>query len=75
MTELLAKVQFSLFQASAAHYQSQVSALSAENERLRSQLSALSAGLGGEHERKLDDVAQQVVRALLSQKVLTSSTT
>lgn len=59
-----------LFQASAAHYQGQLATLSAENERLRGQLSALSAGLGGgDHERKLDDVAQQVVRALLSQKV------
>ncbi|KAL4714175.1 hypothetical protein ACJJTC_008529, partial [Scirpophaga incertulas] len=58
----------SALEASAAHYQSQVAALSADNERLRGQLSALSVGLGGEHERKLDDVAQQVVRALLSQK-------
>ncbi|RVE54999.1 hypothetical protein evm_000366 [Chilo suppressalis] len=59
----------SALEASAAHYQSQVTALSAENERLRGQLGALSAGLGAsEHERKLDDVAQQVVRALLSQK-------
>ncbi|XP_052759285.1 uncharacterized protein LOC113517440 isoform X1 [Galleria mellonella] len=59
----------SALEASAAHYQSQLSVLSAENDRLRGQLSALSAGLGGgEHERRLDDVAQQVVRALLSQK-------
>lgn len=59
-----------LLQASAAHYQSQLSALGTENDRLRSQLSTLSAGLGaGDHERRLDDVAQQVVRALLSQKV------
>ncbi|XP_063377787.1 uncharacterized protein LOC134664971 isoform X1 [Cydia fagiglandana] len=54
----------SALEASAAHYQSQLSALTAENERLRTQL---EAG-GGEHERRLDDVAQQVVRALLSQK-------
>ncbi|KAL0893595.1 hypothetical protein ABMA27_013776 [Loxostege sticticalis] len=58
----------SALEASAAHYQSQLSVLSAENERLRGQLSSLTAGLDGEHERKLDDVAQQVVRALLSQK-------
>ncbi|XP_053623935.1 uncharacterized protein LOC128682914 isoform X3 [Plodia interpunctella] len=58
----------SALEASASHYQSQLSSLSAENERLRGQLSALSAGLGGDHERRLDDVAQQVVRALLSQK-------
>ncbi|XP_026742784.1 uncharacterized protein LOC113504598 isoform X1 [Trichoplusia ni] len=59
----------SALEASAAHYQSQLSTLGSENERLHSQLSALSAGLGaGEHERRLDDVAQQVVRALLSQK-------
>ncbi|XP_045491479.1 uncharacterized protein LOC123691227 isoform X1 [Colias croceus] len=59
----------SALEASAAHYQSQLSVLSAENERLRGQLSALSVSLGvGEHEKKLDDVAQQVVRALLSQK-------
>lgn len=58
-----------LFQASAVHYQSQVSTLSAENDRLREQLTALSAGLVDDHERRLDDVAQQVVRALLTQKV------
>ncbi|XP_037295610.1 uncharacterized protein LOC115450491 isoform X3 [Manduca sexta] len=58
----------SALEASAAHYQSQLATLTAENERLRGQLSALSAGLGGDHERKLDDVAHQVVRALLSQK-------
>ncbi|XP_012548954.1 uncharacterized protein LOC101740438 isoform X3 [Bombyx mori] len=59
----------SALEASAAHYQSQLATLSTENERLRGQLSALSAGLeANEHERKLDDVAQQVVRALLSQK-------
>ncbi|XP_072943629.1 uncharacterized protein [Epargyreus clarus] len=59
----------SALEASAAHYQSQLATLSAENDRLRGQLSALSAGLGGgDHERRLDDVAQQVVRALLSQK-------
>ncbi|CAG5011709.1 unnamed protein product [Parnassius apollo] len=58
----------SALETSAAHYQSQLTTLSAENERLRGQLSALSAGLGGDQERRLDDVAQQVVRALLSQK-------
>ncbi|CAK1552603.1 unnamed protein product [Leptosia nina] len=59
----------SALEVSAAHYQSQLSVLSTENERLRGQLSALSVSLGiGEHEKKLDDVAQQVVRALLSQK-------
>ncbi|XP_059061784.1 uncharacterized protein LOC131854668 isoform X2 [Achroia grisella] len=59
----------SALEASAAHYKSQLSVLSAENERLRGQLTALSVSLGGgEHERRLDDVAQQVVRALLSQK-------
>ncbi|XP_075969183.1 uncharacterized protein LOC142972194 isoform X3 [Anticarsia gemmatalis] len=59
----------SALEASAAHYQSQLSTLSSENERLQSQLSACTAGLGtGDHERRLDDVAQQVVRALLSQK-------
>lgn len=59
----------SALEASAVHYQSQLSALSSENERLQTQLSACTAGLGaGEHERRLDDVAQQVVRALLSQK-------
>lgn len=58
------------FQASAAHYQNQLSSLGTENERLRGQLSTLSVGLGGgEQEKRLDDVAQQVVRALLSQKV------
>ncbi|XP_052737679.1 uncharacterized protein LOC112047515 isoform X2 [Bicyclus anynana] len=59
----------SALEASAAHYQSQLSALSAENERLRNELSALSAGVhDSDHEKRLDDVAQQVVRALLSQK-------
>ncbi|KAJ2952538.1 hypothetical protein O0L34_g6857 [Tuta absoluta] len=58
----------SALETSGAHYQSQLSSLTAENERLRGQLSALSAGLGGDQERRLDDVAQQVVRALLSQK-------
>ncbi|XP_045515508.1 uncharacterized protein LOC123708709 isoform X2 [Pieris brassicae] len=59
----------SALEASSVHYQSQMSVLSTENERLRGQLSALSVSLGvGEHEKKLDDVAQQVVRALLSQK-------
>ncbi|XP_061383388.1 uncharacterized protein LOC116767620 isoform X4 [Danaus plexippus] len=56
-------------EASASHYQSQLSVLSAENERLREELTALSAGVrDSEHEKRLDDVAQQVVRALLSQK-------
>ncbi|KAJ8725419.1 hypothetical protein PYW08_003602 [Mythimna loreyi] len=59
----------SALEASAAHYQSQLTTLGSENERLRNQLSTLSASLGaGDHERRLDDVAQQVVRALLSQK-------
>ncbi|XP_069365493.1 uncharacterized protein [Maniola hyperantus] len=59
----------SALEASAAHYQSQLSALSAENERLRSELTALSVGVqDSDHEKRLDDVAQQVVRALLSQK-------
>ncbi|KAJ0180306.1 hypothetical protein K1T71_003710 [Dendrolimus kikuchii] len=59
----------SALETSSAQYQSQLSALTTENERLRGQLSTLSAGLGpGEQERRLDDVAQQVVRALLSQK-------
>lgn len=59
----------SALETSSAQYQSQLSTLSTENERLRGQLSTLSAGLGpGEQERRLDDVAQQVVRALLTQK-------
>ncbi|CAB3234660.1 unnamed protein product [Arctia plantaginis] len=59
----------SALEASAAHYQSQLSTVTSENERLQSQLAACTAGLGtGDHERRLDDVAQQVVRALLSQK-------
>ncbi|XP_041977789.1 uncharacterized protein LOC121732073 isoform X2 [Aricia agestis] len=59
----------SALEASAAHYQSQLAALSAENERLRGELTALSTGVvDSDHERRLDDVAQQVVRALLSQK-------
>ncbi|VVC95345.1 unnamed protein product, partial [Leptidea sinapis] len=42
----------SALEASAAHYQSQLSALSAENERLCGQLSAVSDGLGvNEHEK------------------------
>lgn len=60
---------FLRFQASAANYQNQVTTLSAENERLRGQLTVVTAGLAGDHERRLDDVAQQVVRALLTQKV------
>ncbi|XP_050344909.1 uncharacterized protein LOC126769937 isoform X3 [Nymphalis io] len=59
----------SALEASAAHYQSQLSALSAENERLRNELTALSTEVhDSDHEKRLDDVAQQVVRALLSQK-------
>ncbi|GBP79001.1 hypothetical protein EVAR_63003_1 [Eumeta japonica] len=70
-------------QKSSTQYANQVSALGAENERLRSQLAALSNAAGGaggaggaanDQERRLDEVAQQVVRVLLSQKMyLTTS--
>lgn len=56
-------------EASSTQYQSQIANLGEENERLRSQLSTLSITVAdGDHEKRLDDVAQQVVRALLSQK-------
>ncbi|XP_048479443.1 uncharacterized protein LOC105390148 isoform X3 [Plutella xylostella] len=56
----------SALEASAAHYQSELVALSAENDRLRGEVAALTDP--GDQERRLDDVAQQVVLALLSQK-------